>query len=392
MTLIRMFLTFLAVQLLGTVQVAQAEQVRFTDWFAVDKAALSGWQVKTDAAKHWRVSVVPAAASSPTPYRIHVIYPRVSLAYDIAFSRMLSVFAASKVPAVFEVTNYNRDEQVAREALERARKGGASLIVSMGSDATDWMWSNYRDGELPVVSVCAKDPVLMGQAQGYAAGSGSNFAFTSLNMPIVTQIAHIRSLLPKLENVAILVDAANTSAMRTQAEPLARSLAASGVGGHIVAVEKGETLATDLEREIAGAMDKMRQTDPDLSSSALWITGSTLLFSKMDVIDRAAGKLPILSAVTDIVGDMPGSALMAVGISFESNAHLAALTMLDILKGRTTPEQLPVGIVKHPDIAINFAKARERGLKIPFSMFESATRIHGYEGQVLRSAADAAVN
>ena len=392
MRALRVLLAIVSLMLAGCGTLARAEEVRFNDWFAVDSAALAGWKVDANPEDRWRLSVQPEQPPASTPYRVHVIYPRVSLAYDIAFSRILSVFAAGKVPAVFEVTNYNRDEAVARDALDRARNSGATLIVSMGSDATGWLWSNYRGGAIPVVSVCAKDPVLMGQAQSYEGGSGSNFAFTSLNMPIVTQIAHIRTLLPELKNLSILVDAANQSAMRTQAEPLARTLAGEGVGAHLVAVEKGDDLEADLEQEITAAISKMRQTDPDLSNSALWITGSTLLFSKMEAIDRIAGKLPILSAVTDIVGDMPGSAMMAVGISFESNAHLAALSMIDILKGRSTPDSMPVGIVKNPDIAINFAKARGRGLKIPFSMFESATRIHGYDGEVLRSGVASAVN
>ena len=364
---------------------AQAETRRFSDWFAVESSVLLDWDVQTDIANPGVLRVMPRTSPEASPYRIHVIYPKASPAYDKAFSRMLAVFSAKGIAAIFEVSNYAQDQSRAGEVLASANRQRAELIVAMGSDTTDWLWNTYRGGHIPVVSMCAKDPVLMGQAASYETGSQSNFAFTSLNMPIATQITHIRGFIPGLKNVAILVDGANSSAVRTQAEPLARALDAEGVRTHLVSVHKGDQLEQDLREKIAAAIEAMRDTDPDLANSALWITGSTLLFSRMKIIDQSAGRLPILSAVTDIVGDMPGSALMAVGISFESNAHLAALTIIDILQGATRPDRLPVGLVKNPDIAINFAKARERGHKIPFPVFESATRIYGYEGQLLRA-------
>ena len=37
-----------------------------------------------------------------------------------------------------------------------------------------------------------------------------------------------------------------------------------------------------------------------------------------------------------------------------------------------------------PDVAISFRKAREIGMRIPFALFESATRIFDNEGQQVR--------
>ena len=46
--------------------------------------------------------------------------------------------------------------------------------------------------------------------------------------------------------------------------------------------------------------------------------------------------------------------------------------------------ELSVGIVSPPDISINFRKAREIGLEIPFSFFESASFVYDYEGRIVR--------
>ena len=47
-------------------------------------------------------------------------------------------------------------------------------------------------------------------------------------------------------------------------------------------------------------------------------------------------------------------------------------------------------MVSPPDVAISFRKAREIGMRIPFSLFESATTIFDNEGKLARSAGPAA--
>jgi putative ABC transport system substrate-binding protein len=44
-----------------------------------------------------------------------------------------------------------------------------------------------------------------------------------------------------------------------------------------------------------------------------------------------------------------------------------------------------VGLVSPPDIAISFLKAREIGLRLPFSFFERASFIYDYDGKAVRT-------
>ena len=44
-----------------------------------------------------------------------------------------------------------------------------------------------------------------------------------------------------------------------------------------------------------------------------------------------------------------------------------------------------MGIVSPPDIAVSFLKAREIGLRVPFSFFETATFVYGYDGKPVRT-------
>jgi putative ABC transport system substrate-binding protein len=76
--------------------------------------------------------------------------------------------------------------------------------------------------------------------------------------------------------------------------------------------------------------------------------------------------------------------LLSIGVSFDSNAHLAALYGLSILSGKKAAGELAVGVVESPDISINFMKAREIGFKIPFSFFESASFLYDHHGKIIR--------
>jgi putative ABC transport system substrate-binding protein len=95
-----------------------------------------------------------------------------------------------------------------------------------------------------------------------------------------------------------------------------------------------------------------------------------------------------MSAVPVVVREGDDSAVLSIGIGFESNANLAALYALDILAGRAVPGRLKVGIVSPPDIAINFRCARQIGLDIPISFFESAYDIYDYEGRLARRSGE----
>ena len=82
--------------------------------------------------------------------------------------------------------------------------------------------------------------------------------------------------------------------------------------------------------------------------------------------------------------------MIGIGISFESNAHLAAIYGADILNRKAKVADLKVGVVSPPDIAVSFLKAREIGLRVPFNFFESASFVYDYDGKPVRTIASKA--
>ena len=361
----------------------------YTKWFRYGSSIDMAWRVAEVPDNPLQVAVHRKDAEKRgTARRVLVLYPRPSSAYDIAITTILDVFETKEINADVTVVNFETDDQMGKDALKLAQDGKYELILAMGSESTAWLYDHYRGGPIPVVSVCSKDPVLLGQTRDYDHGSGTNFAFTSLNMPTDVQLAYVQELKPELKNFAVLVDSKNVSAVQTQAEPIAALAKRRGIQVVWGAVQNPATAREELAVIVRDAVRTMRKNDPDLSKSLFWVTGSTSVFREMKTINENADRVPVVSVVPEVVKAGDDTAVLAIGISFESNAHLAAIYAANILDGRAKAGELKVGVVSPPDIAISFRKAREIGLRVPFTFFESASFVYDYDGRAVRTTAN----
>jgi len=357
---------------------ARAEPV---PWLKLDGATLARWKASVDPADPNRLTL---ARGEGAAVPILVIIPWPSSAYDTALATLLQAFADHGRAATFTVVNMDGKLARGQQELLAAQAAGHRLVFAMGSESAQVAHESYRGAALPVVTVCAKDPVLLGQLPGYDKGSGTNIAYTSLNMPTDAQFSYLLQLMPELRNIAILVDATNKSAVDTQAVPLEAAARARRINALVVAVPGRKGMREEMVAKMAAAIAAMAATDPDLKRSFFWITGSTAVFTEMGIVNAGAGAMPVLSVVPDVVKAGAESAALAVGISFESNARLAAAYAFAILDGRAKPGELKAGVVEPPDIAINFNKARAAGLRIPYGFFELASFVYDAEGKPAR--------
>jgi putative ABC transport system substrate-binding protein len=365
---------------------AGAQEQPFWRWFKYQPTVTGDWDIVGDPANPLQVSMRPKIEQKGPLKRVLVLYPRASSAYDIAITKILKIFDDKELNAHITAINFELKDARGKEVLKFAENGKFDLIFSMGSESTAWLFDNYLGGSIPVVSVCSKDPVQLGQTKDYEQGTGNNFAFTSLNMPVEVQLAYLVNLKPDLKNIAILVDNKNISAVQTQAEPVAAHARKNGIQVIMGSVQSPEKAREELAKIVPDAIRQMRVRDPDLSNSVFLVTGSTSVFKEMKIINEYAGRVPVVSMIPEIVTSGSDTAVVAMGISFESNAHLAAIYGADILSGRSKAGTLKVGIVSPPDISISFAKAREIGLRVPFTLFETASFVYDYEGKSVRTS------
>lgn len=370
---------------LATGSSALASDVKsFSQWFRYAPSIANEWVVSGNNSDPLRVDV-RRKNSEGLRKKIFVLYPRPSSAYDTAITEIMRVFAAKEINAELVVINFEVNDALGKAALEEAQRDKADLIIAMGSESTDWLYKRYRGGSIPVVSVCSKDPVQLGQMKDYETGSGNNFAFTSLNVPVEVQMAYVEELRSKLKNLAVLVDSKNISAVKTQAEPIASYAKQKGVQVIWGSVTNPDNAREELAKIIPSAVSAMRKTDPNLSESLFWVTGSTAVFREIRTINQYSDRVPVVSVVPEIVTSGEDSAVLAIGVGFESNAQLAAVYATRILHG-ASPGTLKVGIVSPPDIAISFLKAHQIGMRVPFDFFEIAGFIYDYNGRAVRTA------
>jgi putative tryptophan/tyrosine transport system substrate-binding protein len=367
-----------------------AEHATFSKWFKYGPDIEKSWDVKGDAAQPMYVSLRRKEGAGPLK-RVLVLYPRPSSAYDIAITEILRTFTAKEINSHIEVVNFELNDARGKAALEAAEKNNVDLVFAMGSESAAWLFDNYKGGKLPVVTVCSKDPVQLGQMKDYESGRGNNFAFTSLNVPVDVQMSYVHELRPELKNLAVLVDSKNISAVQTQAEPVAKYLKEKGAQVIWGSVQNPAKAQEELTKIVPDAVRAMRKTDPDLSKSLFWITGSTSVFREIRTINQHADRVPVVSVVPEIVTKGPETAVLAIGVSFESNGRLAAIYGAQILNGASAGK-LKVGLVSPPDMAISFLKAREIGMRVPFSFFEIASFVYDYNGEPVRSAEPSLVN
>ena len=356
----------------------------FADWFRYGAELDRTWSISEVPGNPNRVAIRPLGMEANAQRRMLVLYPRASSAYDTAVTKILDVFDDKELSVWIDVVNYSGSADRAREAIREAEASNVDLILTMGSETTALLWQNYKGGQIPVVTVCAKDPVTLGQMPSYDVGSGVNFAFTSLNMPIDAQMGYVHQLRPNLKHLAVLVDETNVSAVETQAKPVSEYGTSRGIRVLQLGVKDPRKAREEIQDAVRRAVVFMQRTDPTLQNSIFWITGSTSVFNEIAAINAESGIVPVLSVVPEVVSEGDNSAVLSIGISFESNAHLAAIYAADVIEKKAQAGALKVGLVSPPDIAINFRRARAIGFKVPFSFFESATNIYDYNGKPAR--------
>lgn len=357
-----------------------------SDWFKVSADTLKKWTVGKDTADGLRLTITPKDASQLTgdEKSVLVLYFKPSTAYETAMSKLLEVFYGRNIRASFTALYFQGKVDQGQAALEYAKSKRFDLIYSMGSEATDFVQNNFRNGPIPVVTIVSKDPVLLGQIPDYDHGSGTNIAYTSVGMPIDVQMTYLKQLNKDIKNIAVVYADSNKSSKDAQVKPLKDAASAYGLNIFDVVVLDDKKAKEELAAKAPMAIAEMSKTDPEQKVSIFWVTAATSIIESIDALTRNAGKTPVISAFPDIVKEGDDSAVFSLGVSFESNSYLAAVYGADILAGRATAGDLKVGVISPPDIAINFGRARKIGLKIPFSFFESATFVYDYQGKTVR--------
>ena len=346
------------------------------NWLGEDLNNDDIWQVNADQNF---VEFIPYAEYP----KVWVLVSRKAQSYDTALGAILKVYRQELSAATFRVFLLPNEPEQLQSWLKKAEKE-ANLIYTVGSKATVAVHQLYAGGQLPVVSVNAKDPVLLGLTDSYKS-SHNNFAYTSLNLPANITLSFLSRFKPKLRQIGVLYAKTNTSAYVTQFLPLKQEAEANGISIFAIEVDESQPEST-LNAVMNKQVSLMGKQDPHFEHSLLWLTGSSSLLSRIDDIYLSSKQLPLLTVVPNAVNNSEHSALMSVGVGFENNAHQAALYGIKILRDNIKPQELPVGVLSPPDISISFKQVDRLNTTIPFVLLEMASDIYADNGEMIRSA------
>lgn len=340
------------------------------------------WQVNLHPdQKNW-LRITPEKNNST--YKILAVVSKKSNSYKLALNKLLDTFSDNGIEARIDVVNINKKKGLVDSAMIYAEDNNFDLIFSIGSNSEGILHENYKKSHIPIVTSTNKDPVLLGHLNDYSGDKTGNIAYTSLNVPLNIQMNYIKTLKPNLRAIALMYNENHKQVMATEVIPVKDALIRQGISIVDISVTGQKTAVAELDQRMPDALNELKKIDPGLENTIYWITSSTSVFSNLATINKYSNNIPVLSSIPNAVKEGGDSAVIAIGIDRRSNAHMAALYAVDILKNNKKASELAVGIVTPPDISINFKVAKKIGLKIPFRFVESASFIYDYHGKTVR--------
>ncbi len=352
------------------------------NWISFSPDLRKKWKITT----HTTITITPKVKPTMrSTDKILVLIAKESSAYSTALESALNIFEKQQYFPNLLIVNYQENSNLAQYYLTKAQKENYQLIFAMGSVSTDYLITHFKNKKIPVLSICAKDPVLMGYVKDYESGSGKNFAFTSLNIPASYQIFYLNKLIFNLRNICVIYEKNNTSAWQTQAKPIKDYATENLLNYREITVNKPELARQELKNKCRQEVIELKKSDPDLKHSIFIITGSTSVFNNIDVVNEVSEYIPVFGLSPSMVSEGKNSATLAIGVSFELNAQLSAIYALKILRENCDPGKMKTGVLSPPEIAISFQQARLKQLKIPFSIVEAAGIIIDKNGKLVKN-------
>ena len=233
------------------------------------------------------------------------------------------------------------------------------VLVTQGSPAAGA--AQKTTTTIPVVMGSVGDPVGSGFIKSLAHPGGNITGLSNINVDIAPKrLEMLRSMVPKLSRVAVLVNRANPNHTATL-ETIQAAAQKSGV--------KILPLAAQTTQEIEKAFSTMTREN----AGAVIVAPDALFTQQRSQIADLTGKhrLPSIFASREFV---EAGGLMSYGQNLADNFRRAAMYVDKIFKG-AKPADLPVEQPMKFELFINGKTAKALGLKIPQSLLTSADKV-----------------
>jgi len=229
--------------------------------------------------------------------------------------------------------------------VDRIRARRPALILTLGSAATNLVAGSVRD--VPVVFSLILPSTGTDSIQELRSGH-ENVAGASMQIPVETQFAKIREILPGAKRIGVLYDPKNSW---PQVEAAEKAAAAMGLELVALPVTSEDGVVQRME-EVGGRVD------------LLWSVSDSTVFTPQGLrhilLSTLRSRIPFVGLSPSFV---KAGALLALSCSYEDVGRQSGEIALRILGGED-PARVPTAVPREVSLSVNMNTAKQIAVAI----------------------------
>ena len=300
------------------------------------------WYVQITLGLLWLLPLTQARAQGIVILKSHDLEP---------FNQAMAGFVAA---CPMHITEYDLRGTKKEESsiMQRLTAVKPRLIVAIGPLAAQVARENLRD--VPMIFVMVSNPPKHGL-------QGSNLAGVSLDIPVQTQLARYKALVPTLKTLGVIYDPIKTGTMVTEARGIAATLGFQLLGAP-VSTPKEVPAAL---RSLLGKIDALWMVPDDTV-----VTPESFKFLLLTAFEN---NLPFVT-VSDIF--VEAGALASLSPDYTDVGRQGCQLATDLESGRLRLAEAMVVPPAKVNLAINLKTASKIGLTLPSEIIQSANKVY----------------
>ena len=300
------------------------------------------WYVQITLGLLWLLPLTQARAQGIVILKSHDLEP---------FNQAMAGFVAA---CPMHITEYDLRGTKKEESsiIQRLTAAKPRLIVAIGPLAAQVARENLRD--VPMIFVMVSNPPKHGL-------QGSNLAGVSLDIPVQTQLARYKALVPTLKMLGVIYDPTKTGAMVAEARGTAATLGFQLLGAP-VSTPKEVPAAL---RSLLGKIDALWMVPDDTV-----VTPESFKFLLLTAFEN---NLPFVT-VSDIF--VEAGALASLSPDYTDVGRQGCQLATDLESGRLRLAEVMVVPPAKVNLAINLRTASKIGLTLPPEIVQSANKVY----------------
>lgn len=230
------------------------------------------------------------------------------------------------------------------------------LICAIATPMAQSAFGAAKDTDIPVIFTAVTDPVAAELAKADKSPNG-NVTGTSDKLPVESQLAMIRAILPDAKKIGIMYSTSEVNSVSAIEEYKA---AAADYGFEIV--ESGIATAADIPLaadDLVGKVDCINN-----------LTDNTVVSSLPIILEKAAAKnIPVFGSEVEQVKI---GCLATVGLDYYDLGKQTGAMAAQVLKGEKKASELNFQVIEEASFYGNTAVAANLGITLPEDLVSSA--------------------